>query len=56
MNRFFIPSCSRGEPVQPVPDHRESLTEDPQTPGRHPGTQVQRKRQALAAALPVPEG
>ncbi|KAM7392308.1 hypothetical protein PAMA_007428 [Pampus argenteus] len=44
-----------GEPVQPVPDHREGLTEDPQTPRRHPGGQVRRKRQTLAAALPVPE-
>lgn len=51
-----MPFSSRGEPVQSVPDYREGFTENPQTPGRHPGSQVQRKRQTLATALPVPEG
>lgn len=48
-------SC-RGEPVQPVSDLREGAAASPAPPRRDPGDQVQRKRQALAPSLRLPEG
>ncbi len=55
LHLFRVSSC-RGELVQPVSDLRQSAAANPAPSWCDPGDQVQRKWQALAPSLRLPEG